>query len=347
MKKLSNIKWPRNLNYMIVGAIMLLFVILSFCGAVKISTVYLLEEIAIKIVLALSLSLVVGFLGELSLGHAGFMCVGAYLGGKIATVLAASLGNDILALIIALVVGGACAGICGFLIGLPALRLRGDYLAITTLAFGEIVKTIFQNVLPNVFGGPTGFKAPKFNGKYFYIICFIVVLVTLAVIQNLIRSKHGRAIKAIRDNEIAAKAMGINVTNYKLFVFIIAAVFAGIAGVLHSYTMAGNVECVTPKVFDYNASIAILVMVVLGGMKSINGVMISAVFITFLSRTLENNLPSKYAVLKDIIYALVLIAVVIYNNAPALKTFREEHNLKSVFAKKKRAALDTAQKEVE
>ncbi len=343
MKKFKDMKLSRNLNYIVLGAIMAIFVILSLVGAVKTSTVYLLEEMAIKIVLALSLSLVVGFLGELSLGHAGFMCVGAYLGGKIAAMLVAPLGNGIITLIIALLVGGACAGLCGFLIGLPALRLKGDYLAITTLAFGEIVRTIFLNTSEETFGGPVGLTTPRYNKETFFIICFVTVLATLFVIQNLIRSKHGRAIKAIRDNEIAAKATGINVTRYKLFGFILSAVFAGLAGVLYSYTKFN----VSSQTFDYNYSIEILVIVVLGGMGSINGSMIAAVLVTLLNRELANILTGNLAVLKDLVYALVLIAIVIYNNAPALKNFRESHNLKDMILRRKKKAQKADTKEAE
>ena len=346
MKKLKNVQWKYYVNYIAIGALTVIFAVLSLCGALNTSTVYLLEEIAIKIMLAVSLSLVVGFLGELSLGHAGFMCVGAYLGGKVAALLAEPLGNGILTLLVALVVGGVCAGICGFLIGLPALRLRGDYLAITTLAFGEIVRTLFQNTSAESFGGPIGLTTPRFEKAYFYVICFLMVLVTLFVIQNLIRSKHGRAIMAIRDNEIAARATGINVTRYKLFVFILAAVFAGIAGVLYSYTKFN----VSSQTFNYNYSIEILVIVVLGGMGNINGSIISAVLITFLNRELANVLTGNLAVLKDLIYAVVLIAIVIYNNAPALKSFREKYNLGKLYArlfKKKKPVLDAVEPEGE
>jgi len=345
MKKLKNIQWKYYINYIAIGVLTLIFAVLSICGTLNTSTVYLLEEIAIKIMLAVSLSLVVGFLGELSLGHAGFMCVGAYLGGKIAAVLAEPLGNGLLTLAVAIIVGGACAGICGFLIGLPALRLRGDYLAITTLAFGEIVRTLFQNTSAESFGGPIGLTTPRFEKKYFYIICFLMVLLTLFVIQNLIRSKHGRAIMAIRDNEIAARATGINVTRYKLFVFILAAVFAGIAGVLYSYTKFN----VSSQTFNYNYSIEILVIVVLGGMGNINGSIISAVLITFLNRQLANVLTGNLAVLKDLIYAVVLIAIVIYNNAPALKSFREKYNFGKLYTrlfKKKKLAAETEKEEV-
>lgn len=339
--KLSNFKIKNYLNYILIAAATVFFLVLSLTGNLKTSTAYLLEEMAIKIILAVSLSLVVGFLGELSLGHAGFMCVGAYLGGKIAAVLAEPLGNGILTLVIALIVGGACAGICGFLIGLPALRLRGDYLAITTLAFGEIVRTIFLNTSAETFGGPIGLPTPRFNDKIFYVICFVLVLVTLFVIQNLIRSKHGRAIKAIRDNEIAARATGINITRYKLLGFIMSAVFAGLAGVLYSYTKFN----VSSQIFDYNYSIEILVIVVLGGMGNINGSIVSAIAITFLNRLLPNILTGNLAVLKDLIYALILIVIVIYNNAPALKNFREKYNFKALAAKLTKKKTASAEKE--
>ena len=151
----------------------------------------------------------------------------------------------------------------------------------------------------------------------------------LAVIQNLIRSKHGRAITSIRDSEIAARATGINVTRYKLLVFALSAFFAGIAGVLFSYSNY-RVQC---SKFDYNYSIEILVMVVLGGMGSVNGSIIAASLITFLQIQLASILTGDLAVLQNIFYALVLILIVIYNNAPALKGFREKHNLKNFFNK--------------
>ncbi len=329
MNKLKNFKWQRYLNYVVIAVALIVFSVMALTAGLPKSTTFNLEKIAISIILAVSLSLVVGFLGELSLGHAGFMCVGAYLGGKIAAMLADSLGNGILTFLISLLVGGLCAGICGFIIGLPALRLKGDYLAITTLAFGEIVRTIFQNTSDESFGGAIGLATPRFNQKYFFIICFVLVLITLAVVQNLIYSKHGRAITAIRDNEIAAKATGVNVTRYKLIGFIVAAVFAGFAGVLFSYTQS-NVSSAT---FDYNYSIEILVMVVLGGMGSINGSIIAATAITFLNNKLATVLTGDLAVLKDLIYALILIVIVIYNNSPRLAAFRERYNIKKLFAR--------------
>ena len=176
-----------------------------------------------------------------------------------------------------------------------------------------------------------------------FTIGIILLLITLAVVLNLVRSRAGRAIMAIRDNLIAAESVGINITKYKLLAFTISAFFAGIAGVLYSYTKFN----VSSQTFDYNYSIEILVIVVLGGMGSINGSMISAVLVTLLNRVLANTLTGEKALLKDIIYALVLIAIVIYNNAPALKTFRENHNLKNFFSKKKKASANAEQKEVE
>ena len=318
--------FKHNWNYLVIGAILIIFTVISLTAGLKMSTQFMLEKIAISILLAVSLGLVVGFLGELSLGQAGFMCIGAYLGGKVAQLITPSLGKGVLSLLIAVIVGGIAAALAGVLIGLPALRLKGDYLAIVTLAFGEIVKTIFLNTGENSFGGPTGLETPRYNRAYLFIYTFLAVLFMLVVIQNVVRSKHGRAITAIRDSEIAAKATGINVTRYKLIVFALSAFFAGIAGVFYSYSNF-QVQCTK---FDYNYSIEILVMVVLGGMGSINGSIISATLITFLQIKLANVLTGNFAVLQNVIYALILVMLVIYNNAPALQRFREKYNFKTL-----------------
>lgn len=322
MKFFNKVKYY--INYAVIGIFTLVFSIITLSGGrIDSSMLYLFEKISISIILAVSLSVVVGFLGELSLGHAGFMCVGAYIGGKVAVVLEQSLGNSIPNLLICTVVGGFVAAVCGVIIGIPALRLRGDYLAIVTLAFGEIVRSIFLNSSPESFGGTLGLNTPRFDKKYLFIFGFIMVLVTLFVIQNFIRSKHGRAVTAIRDNEIAARATGINITKYKLLAFIISAFFAGVAGVLYSFSNYS----VQSFNFDYNYSIEILVMVVLGGMGNINGAIISAALITFLNTKLATVLTGDLAVLQNLIYALILIVIVIYNNAPALKSFRARFNL--------------------
>lgn len=325
MAKFGKIK--HYLNYIIIAVATAILGTLSIVGALPSSWQIIFENIAISIMLAVSLSMVVGFLGELSIGHAGFMCVGAYLGGKAVVLLSPVIG-EIPALIVGLVVGGALAAVCGIIIGLPALRLRGDYLAIVTLAFGEIVWSIFMNTSENTFGGALGMPTERIDKDYLFIIALVLVLVCLAVVQNLIRSKHGRAITSIRDNEIAARATGINVTKYKLLVFTISAFFAGVAGVLFA---SANYTVQSMK-FNYNYSIEILVMVVLGGMGSINGAIIAAALITFLDIKLQTVLTGDFAVLQDLVYALILIIVVIYNNAPGLKSFRETHNIKAYFS---------------
>ena len=318
------------LSYTVIGSLTIVLTVLGAIGALPGTTLALLEQSVIAIVLAVSLNMVVGFLGELSLGHAGFMCIGAYVGGKLAVLLSSSLGGtNIVTVILALIIGGLLAGLCGFIVGLPALRLRGDYLAIVTLAFGEIVKNIIENSA--FFGGQTGLKTPAFttsrNTRFLlFTIGAVIVLLTVFVIQNIIKSKHGRAITAIRDNEIAARATGINVTKYKLMGFVVSAVFAGLAGVLYSY----SVQSIQATTFDYNYSIEILVIVVLGGM-TVNGSILSAVLITALNNILQTKLGGNFAVAKDLIYALVLIVLVIYRNAPSLKTFREKYNLTNLW----------------
>jgi branched-chain amino acid transport system permease protein len=227
-----------------------------------------------------------------------------------------------------MIIGGLIAAVFGFIIGLPALRLKGDYLAIVTLAFGEIVRTIFKNL--KSFGGALGLDSTRYKGNLF-IVGFIVILFTLFIIQNIVRSKHGRAITAIRDNEIAARAMGINVTYYKLFVFVVAAFFAGVAGVIYGHFASP----VLYSFFSYNYSIEILVMVVLGGMGNITGSIIAATAITFINFQLQTRLSGDLAAVKFLVYALILIVVVVFNNAPKLAGIREKFSLKRIIKSKK------------
>ena len=334
MRKLKNIKWNQCVIYLALIAVTGYFGFFGLQKDLNRLTTLLLEKAAIAMILAISLNLVVGFLGELSLGHAGFMCVGAYLAAKLAVVLTGIMGpgNEILILLICLVVGGVAAAVCGMVIGLPALRLRGDYLAIVTLAFGEIVRSVFENLPDELFGGSLGQKTVRYDRYTLFIIAFVIVIITLAIIQNFIRSKHGRAVTAIRDSEIAARATGINVTKYKLMVFTISAFFAGIAGVLFAFTQSK----VQPTTFDYNYSIEILVMVVLGGMGSLHGSLISAVLITYMNEKLQIVLTGDLAVLRGLLYALVMILLIIYRNAPGLKGFREKWSLKKLLAKVRR-----------
>ena len=312
--------------YFVFLAAILLMIILQAAGSLKKSDQQLLEQIGYFVIAAMSLSLVVGFLGELSIGHAAFMSIGAFVGVWVRQTLLKSMTKSapLPSLLIAVLAGGLVAAIAGFIIGLPALRLKGDYLAIVTLAFGEIVKTVLKNILSG--GESVGELKNQFryDRNSLFIIIFIFALLALVVINNLIRSKHGRAIMAVRDNEIAARAMGVNVTYYKLSVFVISAFFAGVAGVFFGMTQYS----VNPANFDYNKSIDLLVMVVLGGMGNINGSIIAAIVITVLNTKLGVALTGNLAALKNLIYALVLILIVVYNNAPKLKTVREKYNFK-------------------
>ena len=290
-----------------------------------------LVPICAYVVMAVSLNLVVGFLGELSLGHAGFMSVGAF-SGTLVWVSLYDVAPHWLALILAFVVGGAMAGIFGVVVGVPVLRLSGDYLAIVTLAFGEIIKNIMNAVYLGVDDSGLHFSlkdAASMNmaedGKILingamgitgikktstFTMGIILVLITLVVVLNLIRSRAGRAISAIRDNEIAA-----NITRYKLMAFVLSSVFAGMAGVLYSL----NYSSLVAKKFDYNTSINILVFVVLGGIGSIRGSVIAAAILTVLPEMLRGL--NDYRML---IYAIVLIVMMIFTRSPKLVARRKE-----------------------
>ena len=239
-------------------------------------------------------------MGELTLGHAGFMSVGAYAGCLFTL-------NSTLPMAIAfplgMLVGGLVAAVFGVIIGVPALRLKGDYLAIVTLAFGEIIRSVVTNL--SFTGGAGGLK--KIEKASNYTIVFIVAVIAVVIISNLVKSRHGRAICAIRDNVIAAESAGINVVYYKLLAFTVAAFFAGVAGVLYGH----NLGILKPDTFDFNKSIEILVIVVLGGMGSIRGSIISAVIVTVLPEVLRGM--EDYRMLA---YAVVLIAIMLLNASP-------------------------------
>lgn len=337
-EKLKKIKWKRYIFYAVIMVFLTvcLFMTDTLAQPVNRKWIVLFEKTAIAVMLSVSLSFVVGFLGELSLGHAGFMCIGAYLGGKISVLLEGTLGNSLPNLLISVLAGGVIAAIAGFIIGLPALRLKGDYLAIVTLAFCEIVHTLFKNSSRESFGGAFGLETPRYDRKYLYVIAFLFVMLTFAVLQNIIRSKHGRAVTAIRDNEIAARVTGINVTKYKLMVFAVSAFFAGVAGVFFSFSNYTVVD----TTFTYNYSIEILVMVVLGGMGNMVGSAISAVLITFLNDQLTNVLTGNLAVLQKLFYAVILVALVIYRNAPGLQGFRDKYNFRALSQRLKRKKDD-------
>lgn len=278
----------------------------------------LIVPICVNIMLAVSLNLVTGFLGELSLGHAGFMSIGAYSSALISIALSNTL-PPAAAFFIALLCGGILAAFFGFVIGVPVLRLRGDYLAIVTLAFGEIIKSIINYL--KFTGGSKGLsKIPLYSDYRNFTVVFIITVITIVLISNLINSRDGRAIKSIRDNDIAAESIGINISKYKVSAFVIAAGFAGIAGALYAH----NVGIIKPGIFDYNKSIEILVFVVLGGMGNIPGSIISAIILTLLPEFLRgaDNL-------RMLLYAIVLIVMMIFNNSK----FKSSLSLNKTFRK--------------
>ena len=264
----------------------------------------LLVPIGVNIMLAVSLNLVTGFLGELSLGHACFMSIGAYTSSLTSIYLVHSLPAPI-GFAISLLVGGIVAAVFGLLIGIPVLRLNGDYLAIVTLAFGEIVKSVI-NVI-GITGGAKGLsKIPLRSDYNNYTLVFILTVLTIVFIVNFVHSRDGRAITAIRDNEIATESIGIKVSTYKIKAFVIAAFFAGVAGCVYAH----NVGIIKPQTFDYNKSIEILVIVVLGGMGSVTGSVIAAIVLTILPEFLRgaDNL-------RMLLYAVVLILIMIFNHS--------------------------------
>ncbi|MBP3311191.1 MAG: branched-chain amino acid ABC transporter permease [Butyricicoccus sp.] len=286
-----------------------------------------LVPICAYIVMAVSLNLTVGILGELSLGHAGFMSVGAFAGIVVTTSLADAIPFAPLRLAIAMVVGGLLAAVAGVIVGVPVLRLKGDYLAIVTLAFGEIIKNIVNvmyigrdasglhfSLLEQKFelgeggkmiiNGPMGVSGVAKLSTF--TTGFVLILITLFLVLNLIHSRTGRAVMAVRDNAIAAESMGVAITRYKLLAFVISAALAGMAGTLY----AMNFSTVTAAKFDFNTSILVLVFVVLGGLGNIWGSVIAAALLTVL--------PELLRAVRDyrmLIYAILLIVIMIFNNS--------------------------------
>ncbi len=331
MKKQAN---AARRDFHTLGALILIFAALwiaQSAGALSYTARSMLIPVCCWCLMAISLNLTVGILGELSLGHAGFMSVGAFAGVSVCQLLRVWLGwSDLPALLLSLVAAALAAALVGLLIGLPVLRLRGDYLAIVTLAFGQIIMSVLGNlyfglsdcspvfslIRPISYGeskveiirGPTGMtNLPKLTT---FPLAFVVLLLCLIVIFNLIRSRTGRAIMALRDNRIAAESIGINVTANKLLVFSLSAAMAGMAGVLYTF----NQGTVTASKFDYNQSIMVLVFVVLGGLGSMRGSLIAAALLTILS-----TLLNEYSSYRMLIYALVLIAVMLLTNNEAAK----------------------------
>ncbi|MGF7011489.1 branched-chain amino acid transport system permease protein [Lachnospiraceae bacterium PF1-22] len=339
-------------NMITYGLIIAFYIVMQvMIGAGAISSLLqgLLVPLCMYAIAAVSLNLVVGFSGELSLGHAGFMCIGAYASAIFSKLAEDSL-PDLPRFLIAILIGAIVAGVFGFLIGIPVLRLRGDYLAIVTLAFGEIIKNLF-NVLSlgkdnkglhvsfndaavmelgeggeKIVDGALGITGTPRDSSF--TIGIILLLLTVFIVVNLVNSRTGRAITAIRDNRIAAESIGLNVTKYKLMAFTISTTLAGVAGVLYAH----NLSSLTVKLFNYNTSILILVFVVLGGIGNVRGSIIAAIVLTALPELLRGM--ANYRML---IYALLLIVMMLFNWAPAAIHFRER--IKDKFSKKKQEVV--------
>lgn len=307
------------INIILALAAYVVVMVLIYGGILGRQAMSIIIPCCYNVMLAVSLCLLVGFLGELTLGHAGFMSIGAYAGAL--TTNALNL-PPMAELLIGLLVGGIVAAVFSLIIGLPVLRLKGDYLAIVTLGFGEIIKSVI-----NFLGFTGGAKGLSGIGAYSnyknFTFVYIFVLLTIIVISNLVNSRHGRAICAVRDNYIAAEAVGIKVSKFKTMAFVISGFFAGMAGVFYTH----NVGILKPGNFDYNKSIEILVMVVLGGMGNIKGAIIAAVVLTALPEVLRSA-----ADFRMLLYAIVLIAMMLFNNSKFRMAMIEKRNLKKAMS---------------
>lgn len=330
------------LTYGIVIAAYVIMQVLIMTGNISSLLKGLLVPLCIYSIMAISLNLTVGILGELSLGHAGFMCVGAFTGAFFSKCMNGAM-PDGLRFFLAILLGAVMAGIAGFLIGVPVLRLKGDYLAIVTLAFGEIIKNLvnafyvgrdsrgFHFSMKDTLalgledGGEVIIKGAQGITKTpqdaSFTIGVILLLISLVIVLNFINSRSGRAVMSIRDNQIAAESVGINVTKYKLMAFSISAALAGIAGVLYAHNL--TTLTAVPKNFGYNQSIMILIYVVLGGIGNIRGSVIGAVVLTLLPEMIRSL--GNYRML---VYAVILIVMMLFSWSPKAREFRERYSLK-------------------
>ncbi len=334
---------------LIIGAYVILQNMIA-AKAISRSLKGLLVPICSWIIMAVSLNLVIGFSGELSLGHAGFMSIGAYTGAIVSGWLLAAfdMQDPTLRLVLAIALGGITAGVFGVLIGIPVLRLRGDYLAIVTLAFGEIIRNLVNVLYVGTADGKLHFAflnkklpadvtmlvdgakgAVKIKPISTFTAGFVLVLITLIIVLNLVNSRAGRAIQATRDNRIAAESMGVSVTKYKMMAFVTAAVLAGMAGALYGL----NSSTVVPTQFTFNQSINVLVFVVLGGLGNILGSVISATFLTVLPEVLR-----EFADYRMLVYAVVLILVMIFTNNPMIRSLMNRffRPVKTLFRRKQK-----------
>ena len=333
MKKLKT-PYAYIINTVVLAAILVLGNMLFAGGALNRATKSVILQCGVYSIMAVSLNICTGYLGQLPLGHAGFMAVGAYAGALFWKAVP-GLPTPV-AIVCGILIAGLAASLFGVIIGVPALRLKGDYLAIITLGFGEIIRIAIIN-LPDITGGTPGLlNVPKYTN---FTVTFLCLVVCCFVVHNLMHSRHGRAILAIRDNEIAADCCGINLTAYKVFAFALSAFFAGVAGAVY----AGLQGSLFPKSFDFMASINVLVMVVLGGMGSMTGSIIAATVLTALPLIMQS-----FNSFRMVVYSLLLIMVMIFKPSGLLghkdfsttKTIEYFMNFKAIRARKKEVAPD-------
>lgn len=282
-------------------ALLLAGVLTQFSGSIDPYVLDVAIGAGINVILAVSLNLVNGYTGQFSLGHAGFMAVGAYLSSAVTLFVGphllgeeASLGIQNVFYLGALLTGGAGAALAGLVVGVPSLRLKGDYLALVTLGFGEIIRVIFQNL--EILGGALGLNAIPYYTNVFWVVAWVAI--SIFVVTCLVHSTYGFGFIATHDDEIAAESVGLNTTRYKIVAFVVAAFFAGVAGGLYSHFKM----TITPTGFDFTKSIEIVVMVILGGMGHTVGVVLAAILLTLLPELLR-----PIAEYRMIIYSLVLI----------------------------------------
>lgn len=293
MKKIFKSNWTVKLVSLILTfGIIQLLIMLNIINDYLQAT---LATICINIILAVSLNLITGFTGQFSLGHAGFMSIGAYTCALISLRIPTVLG-----FILGVFAGAVTAALVGCLVGLPTLRLRGDYLAIATLGMSEIIRIVFLN-MDKITNGAAGLQDIPQSASWIWL--FIFTVGTVLIIRNFIKSSHGRACISIREDEIASEAMGINSTKYKVIAFTIGAFFAGIAGALYASTF----NFIDPKIFGFSKSIDVLVIVVLGGLGSISGSIISAILLALITTYLQS-----FANIQMILYSLLLIIIMIF-----------------------------------
>ena len=299
------------INTVLIAAFLGVFYYLSGKGVMSSYNNKLIMLVGINIILAVSLNIATGYLGQLPLGHAGFMAIGAYTSALLMKSLPWATG---VSFPVALLMAGAVSALFGVLIGIPALRLRGDYLAIITLGFGEIIRVILLNI-DDVLGfkltyGAASLKNIPKTSSVFNV--FLAVVISCCVIHMIMKSRHGRAILSIRENEIAAESSGIHTTYYKVFGFALSAFFAGVAGGLY----AGYIGILNPATFTFMKSIEILVMVVLGGMGSMLGSVLSATVLTIIPEMLR-----AFDAYRMVVYSLVLIVVMIFKPSGLMGTY--------------------------